>query len=140
MSSRKARLTRRTYRKYHAILRAAAEEKEDAGNLGEFDWPPTGMGRTGSMLAWAAWAFAKRWHGRSDVDLNRLQRIVLDWGSGRCVYRFAMDVPGASVRRCQKAVMEDAEPEILRMFATNVPGAYAPALERLAVVAEVMGH
>ncbi len=33
----------------------------------------------GCSLAWAAYGFAKRWHGRKDVDLKKLQRIVLDW-------------------------------------------------------------
>ena len=135
MSNKKARLTRRTYRKYQAILAADAQERSEE----EFDWPPAGWSRGGSSLAWAAWGFAKRWRGRKDVDLKRLQRIVLDWGTGECAYRFAMDVPGANVGRCQRAVMEDGDPETMRLFAANVPGAHAPSLEALALVAEVMG-
>ncbi len=49
-----------------------------------------------------------------------------------------MYVPGANIKRCQAAIMQDAEPEVMRLFAANVPGAYAPALESLALVAEVM--
>ena len=137
MSYREARLTRRTYRKYQYILQAAADEREL--NYGELEWPPTGAGRRGSGLAWAAWGFAKRWHARRDVDVKKLQRIVLDWGSGECVYRFARDVPGANVKRCQAAVMEDGDPGVLRSFAANVPGAHSPSLEALAIIAEVMG-
>lgn len=135
MSYREARLTRRQSYMYFGILASAAAERIDD----EFDWPATGCGRNGCSLAWAAWAFAKKWHGRKGVDLKKLQRIVLDWGSGECVYRFAMDVPGANVKRCQAAVMKDVEPETMRLFAANVPGAYAPALEALALVVEVMG-
>ena len=134
MSYREARLTRRQSRTYFGILESAAAERTDD----EFDWPPTGMSRKGCPLAWAAYAFAKRWHGRKGVDLKKLQRIVLDWGSGECVYKFAMDVPGANVRRCQAVIMQDVEPEVMRLFAANVPGAYAPALENMALVAEVM--
>jgi hypothetical protein len=134
LSYREARLTRRQQRIYFGILEAAAEERTDA----EFDWPPTGMRRKGCSLAWFAYGFAKRWHGRKGVDIKKLQRIVLDWGSGECVYKFAMDVPGANIKRCQAAIMEDVEPEIMRLFAANVPGAYAPALENMAIVAEAM--
>jgi hypothetical protein len=135
LSYRKARLTRRQSHRYFWILQAAAEERTDD----KYDWPEPGRGRRGSSLAWAAWDFTKRWYGRRGVDVEKLQRVVLDWGSGECIYRFAMDVPGANVRRCQAAVMEDAEPGVMRLFAANVPGAYAPSLEALALVAEVMG-
>jgi hypothetical protein len=107
LSNRKARLTRRQRHYYSQILRASAERKPRTGEMGELGcYPPCGFGRPGSSLAWAAWEFARQWGGRADVDVGKLLRVVLTWGSGECVYRFARDVPGANVRRCQRAVMD----------------------------------
>lgn len=90
-------------------------------------------------IAWSAYFFAKRWQGRS-IDLKKLQRIVLTFGSPKCIYMFARDVEGANLRRLAHALIERGDPKLMREFADNIDVIEADSrfLTGMAAVAEVM--
>jgi hypothetical protein len=91
-----------------------------------------------SALAWSAYAFAKRHRGRKDVDMGRLLRVALLGESSECLYKYAMDVPGANVRRIQARLLELADRRWLEIFAMNVPGADAGSIRAHLAVADVL--
>lgn len=132
--SKKPALTRRLHDAYRRVL---------ANNGGwyldhEFQWcrHRGHFGAAEEHNAWAAYYFAKRWNGR-DIDMARLQNIVVRGGSAKCILAYARDVPGANVRKLQFALIERGTVVQLRDFA-KLPGANADALERMAIAREVM--
>lgn len=130
----KPALTRRVYRLYQDVLLGDASRdlwlnSKAAGSPGHM----------AQANAWQAFYFAKRWSGR-DIDLKRLQGIVLRKGTGECATAFARYIPGANVKRLQNRVISVGTSKELREFARSVPGANVRRMEDLASVMEVMGH
>mgnify|MGYP006958005027 CR=1 FL=1 len=137
--AKKARLTRRLKRQYQAVLK-----------LDAYHWmyPCPGwranpryfnqQTRSGYDPAWGAWAFAKEWQNRQDVNIKRLQRIVIKSGNPYVAYAFARDVKEANVNRLQRLVIYSGDPDIMRIFANNIRGANQYLLNSLADVAEIM--
>jgi hypothetical protein len=139
--AKKARLTRRLKRQYQAVLELDAHSWMYPGpgwsnknyhkynkNRTNWDYDP----------AWGAWAFAKEWQNRQDVDIKRLQRIVIKSGNPYVAYAFARDVKEANINRLQRLVIYSGDPDIMRIFANNIRGANQYLLNSLADVAEIM--
>lgn len=134
----RARLTRRQYRQYQDII---------GGDGSSWAYPGPGfwLGRCGASprpwvgTGWCALNFARKFGGRDDVDMKKLQLRVIRSGDPECAYQFARDVPGVNIRRLQKVVIEAGDPDIMRAFAKNVPGANVALIESLLVIADVMG-
>jgi len=135
--AKKARLTRRLKRQYQAVLKLDAEH---------WMWPCPGWStnpryfRRGHNYdpAWGAWAFAKEWQSRQDVDIKKLQRIIIRSNNPYVAYAFARDVKEANINRLQRLVIYSGDPDIMRIFANNIQGANQYLLNSLADVAEIM--
>lgn len=139
MAKKRARLTRRLKRQYQAVLA-----------LDAYHWmyPCPGWKAKpryfhqktsyGYDPAWGAWAFAKEWQSRQDVDIKRLQRIVIKSGNPYIAYAFARDVKEANIKRLQQMVIYSGDPDIMRIFADNILGANQHLLRSMADIAEIM--
>lgn len=134
----KPRLTKRLQHLYNETIRGRAGSWHYPHPCA-YDWGSRGGPSPARTSAWQAYLFAKEWHSRAGVDLKRLEGIVLRGGDAECVYRYVLDVPGASVRRAQRAVVACGAADVIRKFALNVPGADVQYLEAAIIVAEVMG-
>lgn len=134
-------LTRSQNRQYQGILRRCASYADvEAYHLSWMAYK--GGEHAKRSLAWAAYYFAKRWNGR-DINMKKLQKIVLDWGDSKCLYEYARDVPGANIRRFAHAMVHANDPDMMRLFVANVPGVIASDTRYLigmAAVAEVMSE
>lgn len=134
----RARLTRRQRRQYQDIIGGD-------GSAWAYPGPGFWLGRGGASPrpwvgnGWCALAFARKFGGRDDVDLKRLQLQVIRSGDPKCAYEFARDVPGANVRRLQEVVITAGDPAVMRTFAKNIPGANVRRIEAMLVIADVMG-
>ena len=140
MARKKVRLTRRLRRQYQAVL-----------ELDAYQWmyPGPGWGkpyhpgvknrhRHGYDPAWGAWAFAKEWQSRIDVDIKRLQNIIIKSENPHVMYAFARDVKEANTKRLQRMIVYSGYPDIMRDFARNIPGADKHLLRSMADIAEIM--
>ena len=116
MSERKPALTRRLQRDYLQIIHRSHNAYHDM-----WIWWQHGNPGHQASVAWAAYYFAKRWHGR-DIDMKRLQKIVLDWGTAECLYKYARDVPGVNLRRFAIAVAKSGNADVMKLFVKNIPG------------------
>lgn len=96
-------------------------------------WGPSSAHRS---TGWSALYFAREWGGR-DIDLKKLQRIVLRCGDPQCMYEFARDVKGANVSRFQYAIIKCGNAKVMRMFAEKIPGANKRYIELMIMIAEV---
>lgn len=143
MANRKARVTRRVWNRYREILTEAEQGKSWVRCNG---WLPQGWNQDPTLykksfcdehIAWAAYGFAKEWQGRSDIDLKRLQNIVIRHEAPIVAYYFARDIQGANIKRLQRIVINGANPDLMRRFA-ELPGAYRQYCLNMADVAEVM--
>lgn len=130
----RARLTRRQWRQYQAII---------GGDGSAWAYPGpgywNGVNFRGGGNGWCALTFARMFGGRDDVDLKKLQLQVVRSGSPECAYEFARDVPGANVRRLQEVVIGAGDPAVMRAFAKNIRGADVRKIEAMLVIADVMG-
>lgn len=88
-------------------------------------------------LEWAAYLFSKEWKSRTGYNPKRLQRIVIVSGNPEVAYLYARDVPGASVDKLEKVVVEAGDPRWMRTFA-QLPGARKRMLECYAFLADTM--
>lgn len=117
--SKKPKLTKRTYHWYQQILRG--DDPDPWIPFRFYSNPPKNtMGR-------AAYNFARRWQSR-DIDIKRLQRIVIESGDPIAAYEFAKNVKEANVRRLGEVIIGHGSAELMRAFADNVPGAKASRL------------
>lgn len=122
---RKPALTRRVERRYREIL--------DGWTGKNYQWTLW----DGEYLCWAAFHFAEQWHGR-DIDTSRLANIVLRSNDAECCYRYAREIPGASIRKFQYQVIRYGTAELMRRFAREIPGADCAHLECMADIADIM--
>ena len=132
--AKKPKMTRRLKIQYEAVL-----------NLDTPFWmwyPPSKKhvkhGKFDHDFGWGAWAFAKQWQCRRDVDIKKLQKIVIKFGNPYTIYAFARDVKEANINRLQKSIIYSGNPEVMRMFADNIPGANQSLLRSMADIAEIM--
>lgn len=88
-------------------------------------------------VEWAAYHFCKQWRGRGGYDSKKLQRMVINSGNPRVAYLFARDVPGASLDKLEKTVVEAGDPYWMKEFA-KLPGARKKLLLDFAFLAETM--
>lgn len=125
----KSRLTRRVARLYSQILN---------NNADWWLWDYGSWRKTKEEL-WQiqALTFARQWGGRMNVDLKRLEGIVVRGPNPMHMVAFAARVPGAGLRRIQRAVLERGRPDAIRAL-MRVPGIHPKALEEALLVAEVM--
>ncbi len=130
-SRKKARLSKRQRRLYLNILKAV---KECDTKLDTWAW----QSWAGHNTASCAYHFAKRWGGRKDVDIVKLQTAVCKFGSADIIYKFARDIPEANINRLQYEIIKQDDPFWIRVFADNIPGAKKEMLERIAFIAEIM--
>lgn len=126
-------LGRRAMSMYRRILANQGDWYLDHEFVWRRHWGSFGSGMESN--AWAAYYFAKRWQGR-DIDLARLQNIVIRHGTAKCAILFAAGVREASVRKLQYAVIRRGDCKALREFA-KLPGADPALLNGLADVREV---
>jgi hypothetical protein len=123
------RLTKRLERRYRELL---------TGWTGlNSRWVDSRHPWAGEHLCWAAFHFADRWRSR-DIDLARLANIVLRSNDAECCYRYAREIPGASVRKFQRQVIRYGTAELMRRFAREVPSADRAHLNGMADIAEIM--
>ena len=127
--AKKPALTRRLEVQYRAVL-----DREGADY--NYPWPYITNSR-GEADSMCAYFFAKRWQGRN-IDLKRLQRLVIRCEFAKAAFLFARDIEGANVRRLQDVVLRHGSPELKRQFAREIPGASVQWLEAMATVQEVM--
>ena len=128
--SKRAEMSRRIRRQYVEIL-------DGDGSDYYYPWHWMGGQKT-SNNAWAALFFTKQFGRYRGVDFSRLQNIVVRQGTAECVYRWATEVLGAHVRKCQTRTMEIGTAQEMRRFAMNVRGAHSASMEALAVIKEVL--
>ncbi len=131
----KPALTKRLFRVYQAIL----DNGDDTQYWMYRNAAPFLSSTTPDevRVGWQAYYFAKRWSGR-DIDLKRLQRIVLRSPDAECSYSFAKDVPGVNIRRLARHIMECGNSFWMRKFADRFPNQDSERLRNLAVVHELM--
>lgn len=91
----------------------------------------------GEYWCWAAFRFAKQWHGRN-IDLARLANIVLRSEDAECCYRYAREIPDAPIRKFQRQVIRYGTSELMRRFSREIPGADCAHLEGMACIADIM--
>lgn len=84
-----------------------------------------------------AYFFAKRWHGKN-IDIHKLQRVVLHCEHAKTALMFARDVKGANIRKLQDIVLKNGSAELKRQFAREISGAAVQWLEAMAAVQDVM--
>jgi hypothetical protein len=126
----KSRLTRRMVQHYQSILRQNPC----------FMFPhPCSYGQPIPRwgIEWAAYHFCKQWRGRGGYDSKKLQRMVINSGNPQVACLFARDVPGASLDKLEKVVVEAGEPHWMREFA-KLPGSRKKFLESMAFIADTM--
>jgi len=87
--------------------------------------------------SWQACLFARQWYGRN-IDLARLQSIVMRSDIAEPAIFFARDVPGANIKRLERHVMKHGTAKEMRTFASVIPGANVERLMAMAMVAEIM--
>lgn len=90
-------------------------------------------------LEWAAYHFCMRWGSRVGFNAKRLQRIVIESGNPEVAYKFARDVPGASIDKLERVVVEAGAPKWMWLYA-KLPGARRRVLEGFAFIAETHGN
>ena len=130
-SKKSARMTRRQRRLYLDILWAIKEKNKNFDNDTWHRWQ-------GNGLASSAYHFARRWGGRKDVHVGKLQNAVIRFGSGKIIFRFALNIPEANINRLQYAIINCDNPIWIRKFAKYIPNAKKEMLESVAMVAEIM--
>jgi hypothetical protein len=127
-------LSRRLQRQYRQVLLGKAESWFYP-HPHAFGWGRHDPGTAG----WQAYLFAKEWGNRAEVDLARLQRIVIQSNDGECIYRYARDISEANTRKLQYAVVRSGDPDAIRRFSL-LPKADRIWLERYLLVAEILGQ
>lgn len=80
--------------------------------------------------------FASIWHGRC-IDLARLQNMVIRFGDGATILKYAQKVPGSDIRKLQRAILRCGTMAQLLAFA-RIPGADRSIIERHITVADVL--
>lgn len=137
----KPKLTRRVMRQYRNII----NQNEHLSQYWQLPRLPVTANTSSRGLfgythqqinGFAALHFAKKWKGR-DIDLKKLERIVAQSGDASCMAEFALNIPGANVKRLQKAAVKTLNPEGIRRFMA-VPGARTEYLKSLLIIIEVM--
>jgi hypothetical protein len=91
-----------------------------------------------SANGWAALFFARRWKSRN-INIRKLQQVVIASGDPRCAYEFARDVPEANIKKIQDMIVNSGNPEIIHKFAHDIKGADKQMLENALIIAEVLG-
>lgn len=122
----KCRMSRRIRRQYDKIL---------DGTVVDYYGQLFYSSRQQNLSFWA-FCFYKQHGKKHGIDFHRIQRIVL-LGSMDTVYRWAMEIPGANIRKCQAITITKGSSFHLRRFAMNVLGAYSKELEDMALVKDV---
>jgi hypothetical protein len=123
------RLTKRLERRYQELL---------IGWTGlNSRWVDSRYSWTGEYHGWAAFYFARQWRSRN-IDLARLANIVLRSNDAELCYRYAREIPGASIRKFQRQVIRYGTAELMRRFSREVSGADKVYLEGMACIAEIM--
>jgi hypothetical protein len=84
-----------------------------------------------TSIGHAAAVFATRWNSR-DIDIKKLQRIVINSHDAIAAYHFAMNVPGANTKKLAYVVMKYGDAPLMRAFAMNVPNSDKDSLENFA--------
>jgi len=64
--------------------------------------------------------------------------ITLRYGCAEQLYKYAKNIPGANVKRFQKAIVEAGNYKYVKAFMENVPGANREYLQNLLIIVEVM--
>jgi hypothetical protein len=118
---KKPKLTRRTWNWYRQILN---------GGPGPDSWVTNPGFRE---LGWAAAVFATKWRSR-DINIKKLQTLVLKSGSAECAYHFAKNVPGANVKKLTEIVIKHGSSDLMRTFAREISGADKELLENWASI------
>lgn len=133
----KPRMTRRQQRWYQSAI--SCLKNPPTQTFAYYDWVPWGRhSRVGHSWAWGAYYCAKKYGSRAGVDLKKLQLITLRYGCAKQLYKYAKDIPGANIKRFQKAIVETGESKYVKMFMDNVPEANQAYLENILLVMEVM--
>jgi len=91
----------------------------------------------GEADAMCAYFFAKRWHGKN-IDMHKLQRVVIHCECATAAFLFARDIEGANIRKLQTIILKNGSAELKRQFAREIPGADVQWLESIAAVQDVM--
>lgn len=130
---KKTGLTRRQLREYQQIIIGN-------GHIYYFSGKAAGYykGYTdGRSNGWAALFFAKQWRSRN-INIRKLQKVIIASDDARCAYEFARDVPGANIKKIQDMIVNCNDPAIIRKFA-NIHGADKELLLDALIIAEVLG-
>jgi hypothetical protein len=90
-----------------------------------------------TTIGHAAAIFAARWYGR-DIDIKKLQRIVINSNDANAAYHFAKNVPGANIKKLAYVVMKYGDASLMRAFADNIPEANKQILSDYALVHEAI--
>ena len=132
-SKKSACMTRRQRKLYLDILWAIKKRNKNFENN---TWPRWQSYRNNT--ARSAYHFARRWGGRKDVHVGKLQNAVIRFGSGKTIFEFALNIPEANINRLQYAIISCDNPIWIRKFAKYIPNAKKEMLESVAMVAEIM--
>jgi len=135
------RLTKRLFRQYTYIL------NNEVGSIYSYNWLMRGdiNGKKTyftphhpiEIRAFAAYYFLKSYPSKQ-IDIKRLQNIILKSENPELIYKFAKNVKTANVKRCQRTLIKIGSVKYLRLFAHNIPGCHRQYLLDLADVAEIM--
>jgi hypothetical protein len=131
----KPRMTRRQRRWYDEVI--SCLKNPPTQEFSQYFWAPHNV-RVQYSWAWGAYFCAKKYGSRADIDLKKLQLITLRYGCAKQLYKYAKDIPGANIKRFQRAIVETGEYKYVKMFHDNVPGANQAYLENMLIVMEVM--
>lgn len=117
----RAKLTRRQRRLYEDVL-VGEETRHYYAHPCAGSWQ-YGAGLEEVGIGWQAALFAAEFAGRKDVDLRRLEALVLKSRDPRCAYFFARHVPGADVAALLKLVESSGDKVVLSAFLKHVANA-----------------
>jgi hypothetical protein len=92
----------------------------------------------GLIAATEAYLFAKVFGDKEDVDVKKLQRIVINERVPNLWYKFARDIEGANINKIQNLVIRYGMASTMNRFSLNVPKADKEKLEAFMLIKEVM--